>query len=120
MGADDHMTTETEQDSEADIPEGLQAFQEMDQEEREECLQELGLDYTTESERERHPLTNDLGFILVTVIYLGIWSWLHYQGADVLWVMDLTAALAFLTAVVWSFGKGAAEAAGDLLGGDQT
>jgi len=119
MGADRHPTTDPEEHSDIDIPDGLETLQEMEEDEVQECLMEMGLDVTTESEQERHPLTNDVGFGILITVYLGVWTWLHLQGGEVFWVMDLSAAIAFLTAVIWGYGQGAAKAAGDILGGDQ-
>lgn len=116
MGADDHPTTDVGTEEREDIPEGLiNVCQDWDEEDWEEWESYWEDGLTTESEMERHPLTNDLGFGLLLLIYLGVWSWLHYHGMEVFWIMDLAAATAFLTAVVWGYGSKAAEATKELL-----
>lgn len=74
-------------------------------------------DADTDSTATRYKYTNDLLAGALVLFAIGTTAAFVYQGATIpIWLATVDA-LAVTTAVVWSFGKGAAKLASDMVGG---
>lgn len=64
---------------------------------------------STTSDQVRHWLTNDVAYLGVLAIYMGVWAGLYLSGRGTSCGLDAGAVLALGVALAWGFGPRAVE-----------